>query len=84
MAARDRWSIDLKCPNCGKTGTADISEEDHPWVRGDIGRTIDFLSDGFGSYNPGTNSVQQRINCATCKVDVWPGNAGSATETPSS
>ncbi|NLS04918.1 hypothetical protein HGP14_16360 [Rhizobium sp. P32RR-XVIII] len=30
MAARDRYSKKLTCPQCGNTGIADVSEDDHP------------------------------------------------------
>jgi hypothetical protein len=30
MSDRDRWTLDLVCPHCGNTGTADVSEGDYP------------------------------------------------------
>jgi hypothetical protein len=45
--ARDRWETDLKCPKCGLSGHAKISEENHPWVGIDYGRPIDGFSEGF-------------------------------------
>jgi hypothetical protein len=72
MAARDRYEIDLNCPKCGKTGSAKISEDDHPWLRGDIGRRVDELSEGFSSFIPGTNSAGLQIYCLACKETVWP------------
>lgn len=71
MAARDRWTRDLKCPDCGVAGTAEISEEDHPWVRGDIGRTVDLCPPGFAVIEGKTHSTQTQIVCATCKTVVY-------------
>lgn len=69
MAARDRWETDLKCPKCGLTGHAMMSEEDHPWVGSDFGRSIDSLSEGFKVVHrkPSQNS---EILCAECNVKV--------------
>jgi hypothetical protein len=34
MTARDQWKALLKCPHCGKTGIAEISEDDG-YIQGD-------------------------------------------------
>ena len=46
MAARDKWSVALKCPRCGKIGEVSFSEEDHPYVRRDTLR-IEAITPGF-------------------------------------
>ena len=46
MAARDRYSLALKCPKCGATGTVDLSEDDHPWVK-KLNREVDAITPGF-------------------------------------
>jgi hypothetical protein len=69
MAARDRWTSNLICPTCGREGTAQISEADHPWVR-DLDRTIDSWSLGF-LVIPGKTNLTQQIVCEECKTVVY-------------
>lgn len=69
MAARDRWKRSLACPKCGLTGTADISENDYPFMqRAD--RTIDALSDGFRVVEPAAPRAMPEIHCSKCNVKV--------------
>jgi hypothetical protein len=46
MAARDRYTWSLKCPGCGHSGKAEVSEDDHPYMR-DPGFRVDELPSGF-------------------------------------
>jgi hypothetical protein len=71
MAARDRWTEDLVCRRCGKTGKAKISEVDHPWVRGDWDRTVDECPSGFLVVGCKSNSRHPQIICAECKTIVF-------------
>lgn len=66
MAARDRWEVEVKCPKCGHTGAVDVSEDDHPFMRGDT-RTIDAVSAGFTADLEG---LPGRVvaTCTTCSV----------------
>lgn len=33
MAARDRYTREIECPNCHEKGTLHISEDDHPYMK---------------------------------------------------
>ncbi|TWI73608.1 hypothetical protein IQ16_01746 [Bradyrhizobium huanghuaihaiense] len=33
MAARDRFELNITCPNCGANGEARVSEDDYPFMR---------------------------------------------------
>lgn len=46
MAARDRFSKKITCPQCGHTGIADISETDDPH-RKTPGFAVDHMPTGF-------------------------------------
>lgn len=47
MTARDRWTQTLKCPVCGKTGTADVSQADGWEFERDQSTRVDHTPDGF-------------------------------------
>lgn len=47
MTARDRWTVDLKCPICGRTGKAELSQADGWSFMKDQSTSVDSLSDGF-------------------------------------
>ena len=47
MASRDRFTINIKCPECGHSGMADASENDYPFMRSP-GFQYDSLPEGFG------------------------------------
>ncbi len=46
MAARDRFSKKLTCPQCGNTGIAEVSEDDHP-SRKHPAFSVDDMPTGF-------------------------------------
>ena len=49
---RDNFTAQLKCPECGRTGVARLSQADsHDWMQGDRGTKIDSLPQGFTSIN---------------------------------
>ena len=77
MTARDRWERELKCPVCGKTGTARISEADGWEFQNDQSTRVDFTPDGF-SYE-----IVDGINRFSCTdrfySDDSAGNAGGQT-----
>jgi hypothetical protein len=60
----DAWNEQLRCPNCGKTGTASLSQGD----RADT-PTVQGISEGFKvvqtDYGP-------NFRCETCNVSVEP------------
>ena len=63
-AMKDKWYENLRCPACGKTGRAGLSQDDD-----DDAATADIVPDGFkvvdGPY--GLN-----FHCGTCDVAVKP------------
>lgn len=69
MAARDRYSVALKCPKCGKTGDTQVSEDDHPWIR-DPHFSVDELSIGFTVTKLGRTLVDTEISCNDCQIRV--------------
>ena len=46
MAARDRYTIEMVCPECERKAVLSISENDYPFMRS-ADRTIDSVTDGF-------------------------------------
>ena len=60
---RDQWNENLRCPTCGKTGKASLSQdsEDAP--------TVDLVPDGFKVVDTphGLN-----FHCGSCQVAVKP------------
>ena len=57
MAAR-KWTINLHCPKCGRTGTADVSEDDT--------FLMDELTAGFVIRKLGDTPLRTEIACDTC------------------
>jgi RecJ-like exonuclease len=70
MAARDRWTIELKCPQCGAGGTARVSEDDYMFMRSP-GFRVDSVPDGFEVTKETEYQDQTDIGCAKCKIKVW-------------
>jgi hypothetical protein len=64
MAITDEWNEELRCPKCGKTGMASLSQSD----ASDIA-TVQSVPDGFkvvaAEYGPD-------FQCATCNIAVMP------------
>ena len=72
MAARKRHSVGLECPDCGKTGTLSVSEEDSPFMR-DLRFSVDGITEGFTVSEKGRNLAETEVVCNDCKVVVlWP------------
>lgn len=67
MAARDRWDYGLKCPKCGATGRAFVSEDDHPWMR-DPHFRVDSIEGEFYVETRGRSAADTTIACKVCKV----------------
>ena len=66
MKARDRWVENLKCPKCGKTGEARLSQADiYAFLMGENETSVDFVSDGFSCVREG-KAID--FNCADCHV----------------
>lgn len=47
MGSRDRYTIDLTCPECKATGWASMSEWDVPTAYSGNGREVEKMSEGF-------------------------------------
>jgi hypothetical protein len=71
MEMREQWTAELSCSDCGSVGTAVVSEEDHPYETGDVGRRVLFCSPGFQILPRAAGSADTRIECATCKNVVF-------------
>jgi hypothetical protein len=64
LAMNDEWKEDLRCPECDKTGTASLSQDD-----GADTPTVLSVPDGFKvistQYGPG-------FHCSSCNIAVAP------------
>lgn len=70
MAARDRWTTKLRCPKCGNSGEARMSEDDYPFMRSP-GFSADDLPEGFTITKQAETQGGTEIVCTTCKVKVF-------------
>ena len=52
------WTIDLHCPKCGRTGAANVSEDDT--------FSVDDLTAGFAIRKLGDTLAGTEIVCDTC------------------
>lgn len=68
MTARDRWTEDVECSMCGKTGTVHWSEADG-YIHGDPGRSAK-APEGFHVVPGEARTTDTRIVCTTCNVFV--------------
>ena len=78
MARRQTSTSDLKCPICGKTGTAKWQENEDPREqRGDLRSTLISVSRGFSINLDSPN--YPRIFCTRCySLILLSGRVGSA------
>ena len=65
MAARDHWTLDLECPNCGNVGTADVSEGDYPFLQ-DPEFSVDRLHGTFSVERLGQTALETSFRCDQC------------------
>jgi hypothetical protein len=66
MTVRDCWVDDLKCPRCGKTGHAKLSQADgHLFMPGETQTIIREIPVGF-TYSVKRNAIT--FFCEDCKV----------------
>jgi hypothetical protein len=66
MTARDRFSVNLSCPSCGATGTADLSEADgHAYLRGETSTALDRLD---GPFDYEDHPQKYVFKCRACGV----------------
>jgi hypothetical protein len=73
MTARDRFTANLKCPQCGREGKARLSEEDGwSYLHGNRKTSVDALPDGFKEIDqPSAKGTSVDIFCATCNVSAY-------------
>jgi RecJ-like exonuclease len=70
MAARDRFEITVKCPKCGVSGTAQVSEDDYPFMRSP-GFAVDGLPSGFVETKYAERRQETEVMCTKCKVPFY-------------
>lgn len=70
MGVPDRWTLDLKCPECGKAGEVDFLEDTHPYLRGDA-LIVEGLTAGFDLVRIGTARGGTIISCSDCGVEAF-------------
>jgi hypothetical protein len=60
----DEWNEKLRCPKCGRTGTASLSQSDDTNIP-----TVHSVPDGFKVV---ATSDAPNFHCASCNVPVVP------------
>jgi hypothetical protein len=65
--ARDRWELTLRCPKCGHSGIARVSEDDHPYMR-DLGFAVDELPLGFRVTKSSKYRHETKVACKCGEV----------------
>lgn len=65
MAARDRWTMTITCPNCGHSGSAECSESDYPFMSSPDFR-YDALPAGFSRGKRLRDTRQQTFVVCKC------------------
>ena len=63
MTMTDDWYEKLRCPRCGKTGMATLSE-----AKGQT-PTVEVIPDGFKAVRTANGP---NFHCTTCKVAAYP------------
>ena len=69
MADRDSYTWELRCKTCGRTGSANVSEDAVPDAD-DLRFEVDTLSDGFELSKLGKTACDTEIVCAECGAAV--------------
>jgi hypothetical protein len=60
---KDQWNENLRCPTCGKTGKASLTEDNEG------APTVDLVPDGFKIVD---STYGLNFHCANCDVAVKP------------
>jgi hypothetical protein len=68
MTARDRFTVKLECPMCGKTGVAHLSQADGYSNLHDRSTRVEALAQGFKPVEQRTGPYDLLIYCADCDV----------------
>lgn len=66
MAARDRYTLKIKCPKCHEEGVIHISEDDYPFMK-KLHRAVDKVEGMFIAGMNGEYDIQ--IICQSCKKE---------------
>ena len=67
MAARDRFTLTIKCPKCGVSGVAQVSEDDYAFMRSPRFR-IDDLPKPFVETKSSDLRQETEVMCTDCRV----------------
>jgi hypothetical protein len=67
MAARGSYRVNLTCPKCGRSGEANVSEDDYP-LMGSVRFRVDAVSEGFALKAEGENTSTTEFICTKCDV----------------
>jgi hypothetical protein len=71
--SRERYTTKLKCPTCGRTGEAEMSDRKSYMVEPDYGTTVDAVPDGFEIVQIAINPYHKYdVLCAKCHVSALP------------
>lgn len=63
MAARDRYTSKIECPNCHEKGILHISEDDHPYMR-ELHRKVDSVEGPFSATMANDENIA--VYCNAC------------------
>jgi len=63
MAAKDRYTKAIECPQCKAQGVLHLSENDYPFMR-KIGRTLDGIDGDFSAELE--DEVKIALKCGSC------------------
>ena len=67
--ASDRYNLNVKCSNCGKSGKAGVRENDgYSLMNSGPQRKVSSVSEGFTVVNHGTDRIEEleiRCECGT-------------------
>lgn len=66
MAARDRFTSGIECPNCGQKGVLHMSEDDHPYMRNPH-REVDKIEGEFTTSV--SKGVDVAVTCTKCNAN---------------
>ena len=71
MASRDRFVVQLLCPNCNRSGHANLSQEDGwAFLRGNTAVTVEFFSEGFVKVEISSRVRGIDFHCEDCKISA--------------
>lgn len=69
--SREEYPAALKCPKCGRTGTAQMSDRKSYMIEPDYGTTVDSAPDGFEAIQTETLPyARYDIVCVKCRVSA--------------